>query len=174
MSVIIPKKLPPCAINLLARPEWFTDPSIVARANFAEANAIARFLSSPRFAGRDDIWAITLGGTIYVRMPEAYDVHHPVGLALIAHELKHVEQYEREGLFNFVRKYIGSYRAEGGYSSAVTFETEGYEFQKVVEQHLADEFWNNPGIASCAELTEPHTPNPSFVKKVPAVFRFTM
>jgi len=169
----IPKYLPPCAINLLARGEWFTDPGIVARTNFADANAIARFLSSPRFAGRDDIWAITLGGTIHVRMPEAFDVHSAVGLALIAHEIKHVEQYEREGLFNFMRKYLQSYRAEGGYSSAVAFETEGYEFQKFVEQHLANEFWGNSGIACCAELAEPHTPNLSFVKIVPTAFRFT-
>ena len=169
----IPEHLPPCAINLLARGEWFTDPGIVARANFANANAIARFLSSPRFAGRDDIWAITLGGTIHVRMPEAYDVHSAVGLALIAHELKHVEQYEREGLFNFVRRYLQSYRAEGGYSSAVAFETEGYEFQKLVEQHLSNEFLDNRGIVGCAELAESHTPNLSFVKKVPTVFRFT-
>lgn len=172
MSVTIPKKLAPCAVNLLARPEWFADPGVVARANFAEANAIARFLSSPRFAGRDDIWAITLGGTIHVRMPAAFDPHSPIGLSLIAHEIKHVEQYEREGLFNFMRKYILSYRAEGGYSSAVAFETEGYEFQKIVEQHLVNEFWDNWGIACCVERAEPHTPNPNFFKTVPAVFRF--
>lgn len=173
MSVIIPKHLPPCAINLLARPEWFTDPGIVARANFAEANAIARFLSSPRFSGTDYIWAITLGGTVHVRMPEVYDVHHPIGLALIAHELKHVEQYEREGLVNFMRKYLQSYGAKGGYSSAVAFETEGYEFQKVVEQHLVNEFRNNFGIDCCVEMAEPHTPNFAFAKTIPVPFRFT-
>ncbi len=132
----IPKHLPLYAVNLLARPEWFTDPCIVARANFAKANAIARFLSSPRFAGRDDIWAITLGGTIHVRMAEAYDPHSAIGLALIAHEIKHLEQFEKEGFIGFISKYVQSYLAQGGYSTAVKFETEAYEFQRKVEEHL--------------------------------------
>lgn len=172
MSNLVPKKLPPCAENLLARPEWFADPGVVSRATLAQANLIARFLSSPRFSGTEYIWAITLGSTIHIRMLDAYNPHSPVGLALLAHEIKHVEQYEREGLANFLTKYLRSYTSKGGYSSAVNFETEAYEFQKQVEEHLVNEFWNNAGIHCCEEMTEPHTPNPAFVKAQPAVFRF--
>jgi|GEM_PF-1008702 len=172
MSTRIPRQVPACAVNLLARPEWFSDPAVVARATLAEANALARFLSSPRFSGTENIWAITLGNTIYIRLLEMYDPHTPVGLALLAHEIKHVEQYEREGLVSFFAKYVQSYAGKGGYSSAVNFETEAYEFQKQVEAHLTQEFANNPGIACCQEMTDPHTPNPNFFKTVPAVFRF--
>lgn len=172
MSNRIPRHLPPCAVNLLARPEWFSDPGVVQRAILAEANRLARFLSSSRFSGTENIWAITLGGTIHIRMLNVYDPHSPVGLALLAHEIKHVEQYEREGLFNFLTKYLQSYARQGGYSSSVNFETEAYEFQKQVEAHLTQEFANNPGIACCQEMSEPHTPNPNFFKTVPAVFRY--
>ncbi len=172
MSNPIPRHVPACAVNLLARPEWFSDPAVVARATLAEANALARFLSSPRFSGTENIWAITLGGTIYIRMPQAYDPHAPAGLALLAHEIKHVEQYAREGWLGFFTKYLQSYAAKGGYSSSVNFENEAYEFQKQVEAHLTQEFANNPGITCCQEMADPHTPNPNFFKTVPAVFRY--
>lgn len=172
MSNLVPKKLPPCAEDLLARPEWFTDPEVVKRARVAQANAFARFLSSPRFSGTESIWAITLGRTIHIRRLEQYDPHTPTGLALLAHELKHVGQYAREGLANFLTKYLRSYASKGGYSSAVAFETEAYEFQERVEAHFTMEFANSPGIGCCQEKAEPHTPNSNFFKTVPEVFRF--
>jgi hypothetical protein len=172
MSGIIPKKLSPCAVNLLARPEWFSDPGVVLRANLAPANLIARFLSSPRFSGTDYIWAITLGSTIYIRMLDQYNPHAPVQLALLAHEIKHVEQYEREGLAGFLGKYLQSYASRGGYSSAVNFEAEAYAFQKQVEEHLTQEFAANGGTCNCVEMGDPHTANLSFVKTTPAVFKY--
>jgi hypothetical protein len=172
MSEIVPEGIPACAVNLLARGEWFADPGILARTRMAEANRFARFLSSPLFA-RAKITAITLGHTIHIRDVEAYNPHTPKGLALLAHEAKHVEQYEREGLLKFCAKYVWAY-VFNGYGESVPFEGEAYEFERQVKAHLEDEFDGNPGHNPCQEMAEPHTPNDAFAKTTPEVFRFAV
>ncbi len=102
---MLPDQLPPCAVTILARDAWFPDPKVVSRTRLASANALARFLSHPRFSGIQ-IAAITLGHTIYFRRAEYYNPHTPRGLAFLAHEIKHVEQYEREGRARFYFKYF--------------------------------------------------------------------
>jgi hypothetical protein len=155
---------------MLARAEWFADPGTIARTKLAKANGIARLLSSPRFAGTA-IGAITLGKTIYFRDPDLYDPHTPRGLAFLAHEIKHVEQYERHKLVGFYFKYLKDY-FRGGYSRGIEFEDEAYGFQPKVQEHLETEFDDNPGLEVCQEMGEPHTPNPAFVRTVPTVFHF--
>ena len=162
MSDKLPAKIPACAANLLARPEWFADPEIVNRVKLTEASRIARFLSSKRFANTE-ISAITLGHTIHIRKPEKYNPHTPSGLALLAHEIKHVEQYE-QGRLRFYPRYLGDY-IRGGYKK-VRFETEAYAFDQMVENHLKDEFRANSD-APCQEQTDPHTPNDAFAKIKP-------
>jgi hypothetical protein len=172
MSAPIPNKIPPCAANLIARPEWYADKDVVYRANLSLPNWYARLLSSKRFSGRDDIWAITLGSTIYICMPDSFDIHSTDTLYLLAHEVKHVEQYEREGMANFFAKYIQSYAKQGGYGSAINFESEAYALGTQVSQHLQSEVAANPGIKQCLEMDDPHTANSAFVKTAPPVFRF--
>jgi hypothetical protein len=170
MSNPIPQRVPACAEKILARPEWFSDPRTVANTKLSEANWIARLLSSRTFAGTA-IGAITLGRTIYFRDPELYEPHTAQGLAFLAHEIKHVEQFERLGLVGFYAKYIADY-FRGGYGREIEYEDEAYEFQQVVSRHLRQEFEDNPGIDICQELDEPHSPNLTFVCTIPDVFIF--
>jgi hypothetical protein len=167
MNDKLPSGIPACAVNMLARPEWFADPEIVTRVRLTEASRIAHFISSKRFAGTG-VSAITLGRTIHMRKPERYDPHSAKGLALLAHEIKHVEQYEQAGRIRFYARYLWDYvryRYRG-----VSFEEEAYAFQEVVKEHLLEEFEANPGLSPCQEQADPHTPNDAFVKTTPPVF----
>jgi hypothetical protein len=155
---------------MIARPQWFGDTATVARTVLSEANWIARLLSSRALAGTE-IGAITLGKTIYFRNPDLYDPHTAQGLAFLAHEIKHVEQFERHGIVGFYIKYVRDY-FRGGYGRGIEFEDEAYEFQQVVARHLREEFSNNPSIDICQEMDEPHTPNLTFARTVPEVFQF--
>ncbi|MBL6965632.1 MAG: DUF4157 domain-containing protein [Anaerolineales bacterium] len=139
----LPKEIPACAARLLARPEWFADPGIVHRTKLAKARGVARWLSSPRFAGTE-IAAITLGHTIYFRQIEAYTPHTPCGLALLAHEIKHIEQVERHGLLSFYWRYWLDYRKHG-YGEALPFEMEANRFERLVRVQLKNEFALNAG-----------------------------
>ncbi len=174
MSETLPKTLPSCALAMLARAEWFSpDAGVISKARLAKANWVARVLSSPLFSGPDRIWAITVRKTIYVLMEDQYNPHMAPGLARLAHELKHVHQYERQGLLKFFARYILSYLAQGGYGKALPFEKEAYCFQEEVEKHLTLEFANNPGVNPCQEMIDPHTPNDAFVKITPQVSPFS-
>ncbi len=171
MSEPLPARIPGCAVNLLARSEWFTDPNVVTRARLSEAGWVARLLSSKLFAGTG-ISAITLGHKINFRKLDRYDPHSPRGLALLAHELKHVEQFERYGRVGFYVKYLWDYLRYGYGKERLAIEEEAYRFQAQVKEHLAREFADNPGCYPCLEMAEPHTTNPAFIKTIPEVFRF--
>ncbi len=168
MTATLPSTLPPCAVNLLARPEWFSDVSVVSRARIAPANVIARVLTSPRFSQSNNIFAITLGGTIYICDEPVFDPHSPFGLALLAHEVKHVQQYERDGTLRFFVTYLQSYFAQHGYGASLDYEKQAYDFQQEVYQHLSTEFANNPGINCCQDPNGKHIANFAFAKATPA------
>jgi len=53
--------------------------------------------------------AVTLGNTIYID-PSAYDPNTSTGLALLAHEITHSEQYAELGELGFLWRYYGAYR----------------------------------------------------------------
>jgi len=163
MNDDLPSRIPACAVNMLARPEWFTDPEIVNRVQLSQASGFARFISSERFAGTG-VSAITLGRTIHIRKLEKYDPHTPGGLALLAHEIKHVEQYEQQGRLKFYTRYLWDY-ARGRYKN-VSWEKQAYDFDKEVKDHLKDEFKANSD-SPCQEQTDPHTPNDAFAKIKP-------
>ena len=158
----LPVKIPPCAVSMLTRPGWFADVGVIGRARLGEATGLAWLISS-RFFAHQPIAAITLGHKISFRMLDNYDPHTAWGLALLAHEIKHVEQYEKDGWFRFYVKYIWAYVLHG-YGPLVPFEAEAVEFQRQVEEHLTAEFESNPGCQICQEMDEPHTPNAAFVK----------
>jgi hypothetical protein len=165
MSNSLPETIPACALNLLAREEWFADPQVTERVKLAEPNWLARIITSPPF-NRGDVSAVTLGHTIYYRKQERFDPHSTAGLALLAHEAKHVEQYEREGLIKFCAKYVLAFLSKG-YGRSIPFEGEAYELQEKVKTHLESEFADNHGHASCQEMGPPHTPNGAYVKATP-------
>ena len=172
MSDRLPEKCPACVVSMLARQEWFADPEVVSRARLAKAGGIPRLLSSQKLAGRK-IGAITLGSTIYFREIDQYDPHTVTGLVFLAHEIKHVEQYQREGFVRFYIRYLWDYILHG-YGESISFEAEASEFERQVMEHLTREFENNSGSQPCSEMAEPHTPNERFAKTVPLLFRFSI
>lgn len=159
----IPTQIPECAANLIARPEWFADPSVVLRANLRLATGLARFLSSSRFAKRS-IDAITFGHTINYREIDGYDDQTPAGLALLAHELKHVEQFERDGRIGFYLNYLRGY-FRSGYGENIPYEAEAYALQRQIRMHLKREFSDNHPIHPCISPTE-------YIKITPEPFKF--
>ena len=165
MSDSPPEKIPACALNVLAREEWFADPQVLSRVKLAEPNWLARIITSPPF-NRGDVSAVTLGHTIYYRKLQRYDPHATEGLALLAHEAKHVEQYEREGLLKFCVKYVLNLLRYGN-GREIPYEEEAYELEKRVETHLEREFADNQGRNTCQEMGPPHTPNGAYVKATP-------
>ncbi len=168
MSELIPESIPDCAVRLLARPEWFSDPGVVRRTKLKLASGLAAFLSSERFS-KGKMAAITLGKTIHFCGADQFRPHSASGLALIAHELKHVEQYERYKLVKFYAKYLWGF-IRHGYGKEIDIEATAYALQGAVKAHLQAEFTANAGRDPCLEMEEPHTPNPAFELSVPERF----
>ena len=157
---MLPSTLPACCIRVLGRPGWF-DPALLTTVRLKPANLFIRAISSPRVAGRE-IAATTIGSTIYFRQPERFDPHSPAGLALLAHELRHVEQYQaRGGVVRFFIDYILAY-LRGGYGTNIPFEAEAYEVGRVVYAHLEEEFAYNAGQSLCEITPAGHIPNPRY------------
>jgi hypothetical protein len=153
---------------LLARPEWFADPDVIQRVRLAPANWFARLISHPR-VNKSDVSAITLRRTIYFRKLNRFSPHTPRGLALLAHEIKHVEQYERDGLLRFNFNYIWAFLRRG-YGKNIPYEAAAYALQNTVQEHLQREFKANASSDPCREMAPPHTPNGAFVKARPGRF----
>jgi hypothetical protein len=169
MSDTSPQEISACAVHMLARHEWFNDPGIVARTRIVvEAGRLARFLSHKRFSGKG-VAAITLGHTIHFRKAEKYAPHTPGGLALLAHEIKHIEQYEQQNLPRFYIRYLWD-QIRRGYNK-VRFEQEAAALQEQVRAHLQAEFDANPGCSHC-EQAGTHAPNHAFVQRPPQAFHF--
>jgi hypothetical protein len=168
MSDLIPERIPDCAERLLARGEWYTDPGMVRRAKLKLASGLAAFLSSERFS-KGKTKAITLGKTIHFCGADQFQPHSAKGLALIAHELKHVEQYEKFKFVKFYAKYIWSF-IRHGYGKEIDIEATAYALEAAVKTHLQGEFAANSGSDPCLQMSEPHTPNPEFALTTPEVF----
>lgn len=65
-----------------------------------------------------------------------FDPARPVSLALLAHELKHIEQYRQMGHTRFLWTYLQDRRRAGGYSRDLPLEVEPYALQAEVRQVL--------------------------------------
>jgi hypothetical protein len=171
MSDDLPARCPACVVRILDRREWFDIPGIVSTARLAKARGLSRMLSSKRLA-KKEIGAIALGSTIYFCKPDHFNPHTVAGIAFLAHELKHVEQYKRDGLIKFFARYVWDFIVHRGYSEKLRYEAEAIEFQRQVAFHLNQEFAKNPGRHPCKEIAEPHTVNEQFLVESPTAFRF--
>jgi hypothetical protein len=67
---------------------------------------------------------------------DRFDETKASSLALLAHELKHVEQYRTMGHVRFLWTYIRDRRRAGGYSRDLPLEVEPYALQAVVRAAL--------------------------------------
>ena len=121
--------LPEQAKRTLKREEWFVDPDIVDRARLFVLPCCPRFFSEGRSA-------ITLGHLIIFTKPKYYDPSSIQGLALLAHELKHVEQYRREGLLRFLWHYLSHWLKVGYDLERHPYEREATEFEVHVQAQL--------------------------------------
>jgi hypothetical protein len=66
-----------------------------------------------------------------------FDASSPSSLALLAHELKHVEQYRRYGHVLFLIRYFSDMARQGfRYSRALPLESEAYGLQDQVRERL--------------------------------------
>jgi len=156
-SPALPPTLPGCCIKVLGRPGWF-DPALLHAVRLRPANLFVRAISSARLTGTE-ITAITIGNTIYFRRPERFDPHSPAGLALLAHELSHVEQcWASGGVVRFAIEYILEY-LRGGYGTNIAFEAEAYKVGSAVLDHLEAEFAYNAGQSLCEITPAGHTPS---------------
>ena len=139
----MPRRLPQEAIDRLKRKEWFPDPSIVERARAVILPFCPRYITTRRTA-------ITLGHLIIFTKPRYYDPCSIQGLALLAHELKHVEQYRREGLLRFLWKYLSHWLKVGYDLERHPYEKEAYAFQMLVKKRLKEE-WARKNRGSCLQ-----------------------
>jgi len=121
--------LPPEAIENLKRQEWFSDPSVVDRARAVILPFCPRYITMRRRG-------ITLGHLITFTKAQYYDPGSIQGLALLAHELKHVEQYEIEGIFRFLWRYLREWLKVGYDLERHPYEREATELEARVQAQL--------------------------------------
>lgn len=161
----LPATLPECCVRVLGRPGWF-DQGLLREVQIRPANPFVRAVTSPQVAGTD-ITAMTIRNTIYFRDPAGFKPHSPSGLGLIAHEVRHVEQYrEQGGIVPFTIEYLREY-LRGGYGTGIPFEAEAYEVGGTVRAHLEAEFAYNADHAICLTTPVEHTPNPEYAYLTP-------
>jgi hypothetical protein len=132
-------QLPPCVIQTLQR--WFPSADLT-RANVVSSGFRARLTKRMKRAG------FTFGRTVLLGEGD-YDPFSPRGLALIAHELKHVLQYENKGTAKFVVRYLWDWGRLGRYSKKIPFENEAYDLEEKVKEHLIREFSANGDRGPC-------------------------
>lgn len=88
--------------------------------------------------------AMTFAPFIFFRSSK-YDPADTDSVALLAHELKHVEQYQRFGHVGFLVRYFRDLAGRGfRYSRDLPLERDAYELQAAVARGLAE----NPGSPS--------------------------
>jgi hypothetical protein len=68
---------------------------------------------------------------------DAFDTVEPRGIALLAHELKHIEQYRQMGHLRFLARYLFDLaRARFRYSRDLPLEAPAYLLQRQVREAL--------------------------------------
>ncbi len=160
MAQFLPSRLPEPCIWVLGRPGWFA-PTLLRAVRLQPATPFVRLISSQLFT-ETDITATTLDNTIYFRAPERFDIQTPTGLALLAHELRHVEQYrEQGGMVRFAILYLWEYLRRG-YGTGISFEANAFEVGRIVQQHLAAEFAFNVGVLPFEVTTAGYRLNPRY------------
>jgi len=130
--------LPEQAKRALKRKEWFVDPDILDWARLFVLPYCPRFFSERRSA-------ITLSHFIIFTKPQYYDPCSIQGLALLAHELKHVEQYEVWGILGFLWRYLKEWLKVGYDLHRHPYESEAYAFQERVQKLLQEEWAQKQG-----------------------------
>ena len=143
---VLPLSLPACVIRVLGRPGWF-DPAMLANVKIRPPSIFIRLISHQSVAGQQ-IAATTIGDIIYFHGPEHFVTNTPKGLALIAHELRHVEQFMARGLIGLGFRYLLQF-ARHGYSNKISYERDADKVQTTVEDYLVREFEKNQHQPAC-------------------------
>lgn len=154
----LPSALPEWVIMVLGRPGWF-DPTLLGTVRLKLVNLFVRVIQ--RMAGVP-VAATTIGDTIYFREPKFFDPESPAGLALLAHELRHVEQWREQGFVQFSIRYALEFLRHGGYGPNISFEADACEVQRTAQEHLEEEFAHNDDESPCLITPAGHAPNPQY------------
>jgi hypothetical protein len=108
---------------------WFPDLDI-ERAHVVTHGPVCWFVRRVLRQG-----AMTIAPYIFFGRDE-YNPANAGSLALLAHELKHIEQYRSMGHIRFLWTYLRDRRRAGGYSHELPLEVDAYALQAVVEPAL--------------------------------------
>jgi hypothetical protein len=81
--------------------------------------------------------AMTIAPFVFFGRDE-FDPKSGSSLALVAHELKHIEQYRQMGHVKFLWTYLKDRRRAGGYSRSLPLEIEPYALQRIVRAALSE------------------------------------
>lgn len=125
----MPRRLPQDAVENLKRKEWFPNPSVIDRARAVILPFCPRYIAKRRRA-------ITLGHFVIFTKRRYYDPRSIHGLALLAHELKHVEQYRREGPLRFLWRYLFHWLKVGYDLERHPYEREAAELETRIQAQL--------------------------------------
>lgn len=77
---------------------------------------------------------MTVGNTIYVRDESMIDWSSARDQAVLAHELRHVEQYQEYGMIGFLLRYTLDWLRNG--YRGVRFEIDAYALQRQVQTYF--------------------------------------
>lgn len=152
-------RFPECALRVLIRREWFKNPRILDDARLQIIN-LPLFIKHPP-------QAVTMGRTIVFTRPEYFRPDDPYGLAILAHEMWHIQQYYREGRLKFSLKYFKEWlplalRRRNIYEH-LSYEKEALAFQNHVEKELRKEFAQNGGKPPCRKEGKDLKANPEYL-----------
>jgi Domain of unknown function (DUF4157) len=113
---------------------WFPDIDI-SGVHIVTSGPVCWFVRSVLHQG-----AMTVSPYIFFGRHE-YDPSSGRSVALVAHELRHVEQYRKYGHIGFLARYFRDLaRNRGKYSPDLPLEAECYELQARVQQALPQNF----------------------------------
>jgi len=114
-------KLPDCLVDYFS----FLLPKDILRKIGVHPNGLPRFATN--FGMNRDVDGMALPRQIYFRAGK-YDPYSVAGIALIAHELKHEQQWEKYGPLGFLRRY--------GFTQNNKLEDQAYAFGDWIEKDL--------------------------------------
>ncbi len=129
-------RLPPAVAELLQ--PWFPDLDL-SRVRLVQRGPVCWFV---RVVLRKS--AMTVAPFIFLG-DRRRDLADPTFLALLAHELKHVEQFRRYGYVRFLLKYFWDMGRRGfRYSARLPLEAEAYDLERRVLAALSSDEGSRP------------------------------
>jgi hypothetical protein len=116
---------------------WFPDEDLT-RVRLIHSGPVSWFVRTILRQG-----AMTIAPFIFFGR-DRFDENRPASLALLAHEVKHIQQYRELGHIQFLWTYLRDRRRAGGYSRELPLEVQPYALQAVVQDALESQARGGP------------------------------